>query len=117
MLARITTMLTLLFLLSSCGIFDTVEPIPIKEESCESLRIVKFDVDMPAPLDLEQYKDIKLVYRLDGELETVTLSLEDYKKIIEVLSQAASHIERQQIIINEMKRYYEQNLDRAGVDQ
>lgn len=111
-------LLTLFVLLGGCAIFDSKKPDPVEvvQVECEALRIVKFPGELIKPLDLTEYSSISFAYGEEGGKQIVYLSVDDYFKLLEMLRVVSNHLDTNIIIIKRMKQYYEQNLDRAGLD-
>lgn len=110
------TAIILSLLITGCGWFTKPDPIVIHEEQCEALRIVPFPAYNPEPIDISAYESIQLF--IEGEdASQVCMSVEDYKKFMQLLRETSSYIENQNIIIRKMRDFYEQGLDREGLDQ
>jgi len=106
----------LLVALSGCGWFTKPDPVVVYEQQCESLRIVPFPDYMLEPIDIEPLKNIQLTFE-EEPTSRVCMSFDDFREVMLLMRDTSSYIENQNIIIRKMRDFYEQGLDREGLDQ
>lgn len=111
------TVIVMVALLSGCGWFVKPDPIEINEDQCEALRVVPFPEYQLTPIDISAYDSIQLSIEENSGASRVCMSIDDYKKFMQLLRETSNYMDSQKIIIRKMRDFYEQGLDREGLDQ